>query len=162
MTLLFALSARKFCSRREALRLTPRSFRVTIASLPQLGNVGINADTGAADGVIDLRSGTAETLRELPAHLRPRAWVSLHVGGWQDAPHELQGFMRLDDQSGQRLMEHARDAADGKAQEATAIDNLRLPEIVALFAQKLYGHFGEELPEELTLECLSNLGPHRR
>ncbi|KAI1316330.1 hypothetical protein EDD11_010109 [Mortierella claussenii] len=132
------------------------------ASLPQLGNVGINADTGAADGVIDLRSGTAETLRELPAHLRPRAWVSLHVGGWQDAPHELEGFMRLDDQSGQRLMEHARDAADGKAQEATPIDNLRLPEIVALFAQKLYRHFGEELPEELSLERLSTLGPHRR
>ncbi|KAG0197079.1 hypothetical protein BGX28_009421, partial [Mortierella sp. GBA30] len=132
-----------------------------LASLPQLGNVGINADTGAADGVIDLRSGTAETLRELPAHLRPRAWVSLHVGGWQDAPHELEGFMRLDDQSGQRLMEDARDAAQDKAQEATRIDNLRLPEIVALFAQKLYGHFGEELPDELTMERLSQLGPHR-
>ncbi|KAG0305545.1 hypothetical protein BGZ99_002047, partial [Dissophora globulifera] len=133
------------------------------ASLPQLPNVGINADTGAAEGVIDLRSGTAETLRELPSHLRPRAWVSLHVGGWQNAPHELEGFMRLDDQSGQRLMEHAREEAsvDGKAQEATPIDNLRLPEIVALFAKKLYGHFGEDLPEELSAERLSLLGPHR-
>ncbi|KAF9424468.1 hypothetical protein BGZ76_003512, partial [Entomortierella beljakovae] len=130
------------------------------ASLPQLGDVGINVNTGAAEGVIDLRSG--ETLRELPTHLRPRAWVSLHVGGWQDSPRELQGFMRLDDQSGQRLMEEARDASSGKAQEATAIDNLRLPEIVALFAQKLYGHFGEELPEELSAERLSLLGPHRR
>lgn len=132
-----------------------------MSSLPQLGNVGINVATGAADGVIDLRTGTAETLRELPAHLRPRAWVSLHVGGWQNAPHELEGFMRLDDQSGERLMEDARDAAQGKAQEATRIDNLRLPEIVALFAQKLYGHFEEELPEELTMERLRGLGPHR-
>ncbi|KAG0259619.1 hypothetical protein BG011_002510, partial [Mortierella polycephala] len=132
-----------------------------LSSLPQLGNVGINVATGAADGVIDLRTGTAETLRELPAHLRPRAWVSLHVGGWQNAPHELEGFMRLDDQSGERLMEDARDAAQGKAQESTRIDNLRLPEIVALFAQKLYGHFEEELPEELTMERLRGLGPHR-
>ncbi|KAG0361873.1 hypothetical protein BGX24_005249, partial [Mortierella sp. AD032] len=73
----------------------------------------------------------------------------------------LQGFMRLDDQSGQRLMESARDAAQGKSQEATPIDNLRLPEIVALFAQKLYGHFEEELPAELSLERLRQLGPHR-
>ncbi|KAF9369211.1 hypothetical protein BGX21_006110, partial [Mortierella sp. AD011] len=135
-----------------------------INTLPTLENVGIDPNTGAAIGVIDLRSGTAENLRELPADVRPRprAWVSLHVGGWQDAPHELEGFMRLDDQSGQRLMEQARDAADGKAQESTRIDNLRLPEIVALFAQKLYGHFEEELPEELSLERLSALGPHRR
>ncbi|KAG0328685.1 hypothetical protein BG000_000353, partial [Podila horticola] len=127
-----------------------------LANLPTL-NAGINASTGAAIGVIDLRSGTAETLRELPAHLRPRAWVSLHVGGWQNAPHELQGFMRLDDQSGERLMESARDEAQGKAQESTPIDNLSLPEIVGLFAQKLYGHFGEELPKELEMEKLRDL-----
>ncbi|KAF9945191.1 hypothetical protein BGZ72_001584, partial [Mortierella alpina] len=132
-----------------------------LSTLPQLPNVGIDADTGASVGVIDLTSGTATNLRELPAHLRPRAWVSLHVGGWQDAPHELEGFMRLDDQSGQRLMEDARDAAQGKAQEASRIDNLRLPEIVAMFAEKLYGHFGEELPDELSLERLRALGPHR-
>ncbi|KAF9199629.1 hypothetical protein BGZ59_003847, partial [Podila verticillata] len=119
-----------------------------LANLPTL-NAGINADTGAAIGVIDLTSGTAENLRELPAHLRPRAWVSLHVGGWQNAPHGLQGFMRLDDQSGQRLMETARDESHGKAQESTPIDNLSLPEIVGLFAKKLYGHFGEELPTRL-------------
>ena len=107
--------------------------------------------------MIDLTSGTAEAYRELPCHLRPRAWVSLHVGGWQDAPHELEGFMRLDDQSGQRLMESARDAAQGKAQEATSIDNLHLLEIVALFAKKLYGHFGEELPAELSVERLCEL-----
>ena len=132
-----------------------------MSTLPQLPNVGIEPNTGASVGVIDLRSGTAEHLRELPANLRPRAWVSLHVGGWQDSPHELEGFMRLDDQSGQSLMEHARDAAQGKAQEASRIDNLRLPEIVAMFAEKLYGHFGEELPDELTLERLAALGPHR-
>ncbi|KAF9117387.1 hypothetical protein BGW39_002226, partial [Mortierella sp. 14UC] len=131
------------------------------SSLPVLPNVGIDVNTGASEGVIDLTSGTAEVYRELPTHLRPRAWVSLHVGGWQDAPHELQGFLRLDDQSGQRLMETARDAAQGKAQEATPIDNLRLPEIVALFAKKLYGHFEEELPAELSLERLRQLGPHR-
>ncbi|KAG0014368.1 hypothetical protein BGZ82_001786, partial [Podila clonocystis] len=124
-----------------------------LANLPTL-NAGVNADTGAAIGVIDLTSGTAETLRELPAHLRPRAWVSLRIGGWQDAPHELQGFMRLDDQSGQRLMESARDEAQGNAQETTPIDNLSLPEIVGVFAQKLYGHFGEELPKELEIERL--------
>ncbi|KFH70967.1 hypothetical protein MVEG_03813 [Podila verticillata NRRL 6337] len=127
-----------------------------LANLPTL-NAGINADTGAAIGVIDLTSGTAENLRELPAHLRPRAWVSLHVGGWQNAPHELEGFMRLDDQSGQRLMETARDESLGKAQESTPIDNLSLPEIVGLFAQKLYGHFGEELPKELEMEKLRDL-----
>ena len=137
------------------------SFLLLVSTLPQLPNVGIDADTGASVGVIDLTSGTATNLRELPAHLRPRAWVSLHVGGWQDAPHELEGFMRLDDQSGQRLMEDARDAAQGKAQEASRIDNLRLPEIVAMFAEKLYGHFGEELPDELSLERLRALGPHR-
>ncbi|KAF9133005.1 hypothetical protein BG015_003633, partial [Linnemannia schmuckeri] len=131
------------------------------SSLPVLPDQGIDVETGAPIGVIDLTSGTAEAYRELPRHLRPRAWVSLHVGGWQDAPHELEGFMRLDDQSGQRLMESARDAAQGKAQEATPIDNLRLPEIVALFAKKLYGHFGEELPAELTLDRLRQLGPHR-
>lgn len=132
-----------------------------VSSLPVLPDQGIDVETGASVGVIDLTSGTAEAYRELPRHLRPRAWVSLHVGGWQDAPHELEGFMRLDDQSGQRLMESARDAAQGKAQEATPIDNLRLPEIVALFAKKLYGHFGEELPAELTLDRLRQLGPHR-
>ncbi|KAF9929156.1 hypothetical protein BGZ65_005926 [Modicella reniformis] len=134
-----------------------------VASLPQL-DAPINAETGAPMGIYDLRYGTAEALREMPADLRPRprAWVSLHVGGWQDAPHELQGFMRLDDQTGQRLMEQARDEAQGKSQEATSINNHRLPEIVALFAQKLYGHFGEDLPEELSLERLSQLGPHRR
>ncbi|KAF9918005.1 hypothetical protein FBU30_000414 [Linnemannia zychae] len=131
------------------------------SSLPVLPNVGINVETGASEGVIDFTSGTAEYHREIPARLRPRAWVSLHVGGWQDAPHELEGFMRLDDQSGQRLMETARDAAVGKAQESTPIDNLRLPEIVALFAKKLYGHFGEELPAELTMDRLRQLGPHR-
>ncbi|KAG0006469.1 hypothetical protein BGZ81_005464, partial [Podila clonocystis] len=93
------------------------------------------------------------TLRELPAHLRPRAWVSLHVGGWQNAPHELQGFMRLDAQSGQRLMESARDEAQGNAQEVTPIENLSLPEIVGLFAQKLYGRFGMELPKKFEIEC---------
>lgn len=126
-------------------------------------DVGINVETGAADGVIDYTSGTAEVYRELPLHLRPRqvqrprAWVSLHVGGWQNAPHELEGFMRLDDQSGQALMEHARSETQGKAQEALPIDNMRLPEIVALFAKKLYSHFGEKLPEELTQERLSQL-----
>lgn len=132
-----------------------------VSSLPVLPDQGIDVQTGASVGVIDLTSGTAEAYRELPRHLRPRAWVSLHVGGWQDAPHELEGFMRLDDQSGQRLMESARDAAQGKAQEATPIDNLRLPEIVALFAKKLYGHFDEELPAELSLDRLRQLGPHR-
>ncbi|KAF9410646.1 hypothetical protein BGZ94_001583, partial [Podila epigama] len=127
-----------------------------LANLPTL-NAGIDADTGAAIGVIDLTSGTAETYRELPQHLRPRAWVSLHVGGWQDAPHDLKGFMRLDDQSGQKLMEHARDESIGTSQESTAIDNLSLPEIVGLFAQKLYGHFGEELPSELSMEKLRDL-----
>ncbi|KAF9194309.1 hypothetical protein BGZ49_003176, partial [Haplosporangium sp. Z 27] len=133
---------------------------IDFASLPTLGDVGIDPNTGARLD-IGYRSSTVEVLQETP-NARPRAWVSLHVGGWQDAPHELEGFMRLDDQSGQRLMENARDAASGKAQEATAIDNLRLPEIVALFARKLYGHFGEELPEELSLERLSTLGPHRQ
>ncbi|KAG0216613.1 hypothetical protein BGX31_000549, partial [Mortierella sp. GBA43] len=132
-----------------------------IANLPEFSEAraGIDVNTGAAVGVIDLR--TREAYREVPAHLRPRAWVSLHVGGWQDAPHELQGFMRLDDQSGQRLMETARDDAQGKCQESSPIDNLRLPEIVGLFAQKLYKHFGEELPQELTMERLSELGPRR-
>ncbi|KAF9343493.1 hypothetical protein BGX34_006688, partial [Mortierella sp. NVP85] len=132
-----------------------------VANLPQLTGANIDVETGAATGIFDLSTGTV--LREMPAHLRPRAWVSLHVGGWRDAPRELSGFMRLDDQSGQRLMEEAREEAQGgKSQESTPIDNLRLPEIVALFAQKLYGHFGEELPEELSLERLSQLGPHRR
>ncbi|KAG0253270.1 hypothetical protein BGZ95_006376, partial [Linnemannia exigua] len=131
------------------------------SSLPVLPDQGINPTTGASEGVIDFTSGTAEVYRELPTHLRPRAWVSLHVGGWQNAPHDLQGFLRLDDQSGQHLMESARDAAQGKAQEATPINNLRLPEIVALFAQKLYGHFEEELPAELSLERLRQLGPDR-
>ncbi|KAG0054682.1 hypothetical protein BGZ90_005921, partial [Linnemannia elongata] len=140
---------------------TTSSAAGSVSSLPVLPDQGIDVQTGASIGVIDLTSGTAEAYRELPRHLRPRAWVSLHVGGWQDAPHELEGFMRLDDQSGQRLMESARDAAQGKAQEATPIDNLRLPEIVALFAKKLYGHFGEELPAELTLDRLRQLGPHR-
>ncbi|KAF9098126.1 hypothetical protein BGX27_000864, partial [Mortierella sp. AM989] len=138
---------------------TKKTTVLDLASMPDLPNIGIDPNTGAKD--VDFLS-TVESSREIQTPVRPRAWVSLHVGGWQDAPHELEGFMRLDDQSGQSLMENARDATQGKAQEATAIDNLRLPEIVALFAQKLYGHFGEELPEELTLEHLSTLGPHRR
>ena len=143
--------------------LTVVIFDKIVESLPVLGEVGMNVETGAADGVIDYRSGTAQTYQYLPDDLqprqvqRPRAWVSLHVGGWQNAPHELEGFMRLDDQSGQALMEHARSETEGKAQEAMPIDNLRLPEIVALFAKKLYSHFGEKLPEELSQEHLSQL-----
>ncbi|KAF9990740.1 hypothetical protein BGZ75_000126, partial [Mortierella antarctica] len=156
-----AAAANRSSSTTVSVEETSKKTVFDLSTLPQLPDVGIEPNTGASVGVIDLRSGTAEHLRELPAHLRPRAWVSLHVGGWQDAPHELEGFMRLDDQSGQRLMEDARDAAQGKAQEASRIDNLRLPEIVAMFAEKLYGHFGEELPDELTLERLRALGPHR-
>ncbi|KAF9176954.1 hypothetical protein BGZ51_009367, partial [Haplosporangium sp. Z 767] len=156
------VDARATASRGSASSTTETKKSVfDLSNIPQLGEVGINPATGAADRIIDLRTGTAKTLREMPPQMRPRAWVSLHVGGWQDAPHELEGFMRLDDQSGQSLMEEARDAAQGKAQEATRIDNLRLPEIVALFAQKLYGHFEEELPEELSMERLRGLGPHR-
>ncbi|KAF9080849.1 hypothetical protein BGX23_001590, partial [Mortierella sp. AD031] len=129
-----------------------------LSSLPVLEDSGMNVETG--EGVIDYSSSTIHLQQEVHRS-RPRAWVSLHVGGWQDAPHELEGFMRLDDQSGQRLMETARDAAQGKSQEATPIDNLRLPEIVALFAKKLYGHFGEELPAELSVDRLRQLGPHR-
>ncbi|KAF9970770.1 hypothetical protein BGZ73_006464 [Actinomortierella ambigua] len=128
-----------------------------LASLPRIGNIGIDARTGAATGVVDRTSGTAETLREVPAHLRPRAWVSLHVGGWRNAPHRLTGFMRVDDQSGERLMEDARDAAHGKAEASWPIQERRLPEIVALFTQKLYAHFGEEVPEELSYERLAAL-----
>ncbi|KAG0339141.1 hypothetical protein BG004_006938, partial [Podila humilis] len=104
-----------------------------LANLPTL-KAGINADTGAAIGYIDLTSGTATNLRELPADLRPRAWVSLH-----------------------RLMESAREESIGKSQESTPINNLSLPEIVGLFAQKLYGHFGEELPKELDMERMRGL-----
>ncbi|KAF9148065.1 hypothetical protein BG015_010228 [Linnemannia schmuckeri] len=123
------------------------------SSLPVLSEQGIDVESGASIDVIDLTSGTAETYRELPGHLRPRAW--------QDTPHELEGFMRLDDQSGQRLMEIARNSAYGKAQEVTPIDNHCLPKTVALFAKKLYEHFehfGEELPVELSVERLCELG----
>ncbi|KAK3823352.1 MAG: hypothetical protein J3Q66DRAFT_397823 [Benniella sp.] len=61
--------------------------------------------TEASTGFNNLSSGTAVDLREMPVHLRPRAWVSLHVRGWRYPPRELEGFVRLDDQSGQRLME---------------------------------------------------------
>ncbi|KAG0222531.1 hypothetical protein BGW42_006480, partial [Actinomortierella wolfii] len=126
-----------------------------LASLPRIGSVGIDHRTGAATGVVDRTSGTAEALREVPTHLRPRAWVSLHVGGWRNAPHRLSGFMRVDDQSGEKLMEEARDAAADKAEASWPIQERRLPEIVALFTQKLYAHFGEEVPEELSYERLA-------
>ncbi|KAG0372478.1 hypothetical protein BGX24_000199, partial [Mortierella sp. AD032] len=136
----------------------PKKAVFDFSSLPVLPNVGINVSTGASEEVIDSTRGTAEVYREFPTHLRPRAWVSLHVGGWQDSPHELQGFMRLDDQSGQRLMEIARDSVYEDAQEAILIDNHCLPETVALFARKLYEHFGEELPAKLSVELLCQLG----
>ncbi|KAF9159960.1 hypothetical protein DFQ26_006003, partial [Actinomortierella ambigua] len=130
-----------------------------LASLPRIGSgsVGIDARTGANVGVVDRTSGTAEALREVPTHLRPRAWVSLHVGGWRNAPHRLTGFLRVDDQTGERLMEEARDAAGDKAEASWPIQERRLPEIVALFTQKLYAHFGEEVPEELSYERLAAL-----
>ena len=41
-----------------------------------------------------IASGTAVAGREMQVHLRPHAWVSFHAGGWQDAPRELEGFVR--------------------------------------------------------------------
>ncbi|KAF9577315.1 hypothetical protein BGW38_007538, partial [Lunasporangiospora selenospora] len=118
-------SARRAASASSSSTTTFEEKKATfdLSTLPQLGNVGIDVETGASVGVVDFTSGTATRLRELPAHLRPRAWVSLHVGGWRNSPRELSGFLRVDDQ--------------------------------------LYGHFEEELPEELSLERLSQLGPHR-